>query len=441
MPQCCVPCCLNRSELKKTSDIELSFYRFPCDEKDKRKWPQLIRRENFIPNCNSRVCSWHFPNGKAAGPSRFAWNEGKTFQFPEHLSHLPKRKKQLVPSNGEDEGTDADMAETPCTSKSLVALEVENEMLREENEKLKKQLEKQKQIFSFSQISNSPDKVQYFTGLPDVATVLFLEALLSKFELKYHSDWTVQIMPLVDQLLLTLMKLRLNCGHIDLATRFNCSTATVTNIFTTIISALYEILYVGLLENNIPSTGKNQTSLPDCFQPFPNCRIVLDCTEVAVSNTERLDAQCHLYSQYKGRTTLKALIGVAPNGIITFASDLYGGSASDKAITADCGLLQHLHPGDMVMADKGFTIRDILPEGVSLNIPSFLVNGQFTQEEVNNNRLISKARIHVERSIQRLKLFHILDHIPYQFNQNINKILKVCVCLTNLQTPILREIG
>lgn len=95
---------------------------------------------------------------------------------------------------------------------------------------------------------------------------------------------------------------------------------------------------------------------------------------------ERLDTQGHLYSQYKGRTTLKALIGMAPNGVITFASDLYNGSTSDKAITADCGLLQHLQPGEMIMADKGFTIRGILPDGVSLNIPSFLVNGQFTQE-------------------------------------------------------------
>ncbi|XP_030293373.1 uncharacterized protein LOC115593829 [Sparus aurata] len=371
MPQCCVPCCLNRSEFKKTDGIQLSFYRFPCDEREKRKWLQLIRRENFTPNCNSRVCSWHFPNGKAAGPSRFAWNEGKILQYPDPLSHTPKRKKQAqeTPTSGEEEGihqlhsAEIATAQTPSTSKSLVVLEIENEMLREENEKLKKQLEKQKQTFSFSQIQNNPDRVQYFTGLPDAATVLFLEALLSKFELQYHSDWTVQMMPLVDQLLLTLMKLRLNCGHVDLATRFNCSTATVTNIFTTIISALYDILYVGMLENNIPSTAKNQTSLPDCFRPFPNCRIVLDCTEVAVSNTERLDTQSHLYSQYKGRTTLKALIGVAPNGVITFASDLYGGSASDKAITADCGLLQHLQPGDMVMADKGFTIRDILPEG------------------------------------------------------------------------------
>ncbi|KAG5844299.1 hypothetical protein ANANG_G00160970 [Anguilla anguilla] len=111
------------------------------------------RGENFTPNCDSRVCSWHCPNGKAAGPSRFAWNEGKIFQFPDHLSHTPKRKKQMVPTSGEDERTVADIAtaQTPSTSKSLVVLEVENDVLREEDEKLKKQLEKQKQTFFFGQ--------------------------------------------------------------------------------------------------------------------------------------------------------------------------------------------------------------------------------------------------------------------------------------------------
>lgn len=46
----------------------------------------------------------------------------------------------MLPTPSSDEGTDADMvtAETPCTSKSLVALEVENNMLREENDKLTK---------------------------------------------------------------------------------------------------------------------------------------------------------------------------------------------------------------------------------------------------------------------------------------------------------------
>ncbi|XP_029973075.1 uncharacterized protein LOC115406934 [Salarias fasciatus] len=432
MPQCCVPQCFNRSETKGIT--QLSFYRFPADDQKKKRWLKLIRRDNFTPNHNARVCSWHFPQGKAAGPSRFAWNEGKL--FPACFSPEPKRKKKEMvplPASGEDEDSDdlkphntdsASAPEIPRTSAhtlraSVVVLEIENEMLRHENEALKKQLEKQTQSFSFSQISSCPEKVQHFTGLPDAETVLFLEALLSRFELKYHCDW-IPSMPLVDQLLLTLMKLRINPGRIDLATRFNCSKATVTNVFITVVCALYDVLYVGMLENNIPSLTKNETSLPDCFRNFPNCRIVLDCTEVA---------------------TYKTLVGVAPNGVITFVSDLYGGSTSDKAITEDCKVLQHLEPGDMVMAGKGFTVQDILPEGVSLITPSFVVHGQFTEEEMNKNRLISCARIRVERAIQRLKSFRILNVISHQYRENRNKILKVCVCLTNLQTPSLLEMA
>lgn len=65
----------------------------------------LCRRENFTPNSNSRVCSWHFPNGKAAGPLRFAWTEGKALSG--QPGHTLKQQKQLVPATGEeDKGTD-----------------------------------------------------------------------------------------------------------------------------------------------------------------------------------------------------------------------------------------------------------------------------------------------------------------------------------------------
>ena len=40
------------------------------------------------------------------------------------------------------------------------------------------------------------------------------------------------------------------------------------------------------------------------------------------------------------------------------------------------------------MADKGFLIQDILPNGVSFNIPPFLNNGVFTESEAKAaNRL------------------------------------------------------
>lgn len=57
--------------------------------------------------------------------------------------------------------------------------------------------------------------------------------------------------------------------------------------------------------------------------------------------------------------------------------------------------------GDSVMADKGFTISDVLPLGVSLNIPPFLGGSrQMPPEEVMKTQEIARLRIHVERAIK-----------------------------------------
>ena len=62
-----------------------------------------------------------------------------------------------------------------------------------------------------------------------------------------------------------------------------------------------------------------------------------------------------LYSRYKG---------VLPPG--TFISQLYTGHISDRKIVN-----LPFDRGDSVMADKGFTVEDLLPLGVSLIIASF----------------------------------------------------------------------
>ena len=73
--------------------------------------------------------------------------------------------------------------------------------------------------------------------------------------------------------------------------------------------------------------------------------------------------------------SFKVLIGVAPNAVITYVSKLYPGSTSDKEIVRDCGILEHFETGDLVLADNGFLIQDLLPNGVSVNIPPFLNKG------------------------------------------------------------------
>lgn len=65
------------------------------------------------------------------------------------------------------------------------------------------------------------------------------------------------------------------------------------------------------------------------------------------------------YSHFKGRHTVKFLIGVAPSGLITYVSRGFGGRSSDKAIFNLSGLMEKLDPhNDAIMVDKGFLIEN-----------------------------------------------------------------------------------
>lgn len=116
-----------------------------------------------------------------------------------------------------------------------------------------------------------------------------------------------------------------------------------------------------------------------------------------------------LFSNYKHHTTLKDLIGISPGGAVTFISQLYTGSISDREIVVRSGLLYlPLGENDSIMADKGFTIQDLLPLGVSLNVPPFLGRSrQMPAEDVILTQEIASLHIHVERAINEIKIFHI----------------------------------
>ena len=58
--------------------------------------------------------------------------------------------------------------------------------------------------------------------------------------------------------------------------------------------------------------------------------------------------------------TVKFLLSVHPHGQFNFVSNGYGGRVSDKAITAHSGFNDLVEARDLIMANKGFTIRDVL---------------------------------------------------------------------------------
>ena len=123
-----------------------------------------------------------------------------------------------------------------------------------------------------------------------------------------------------------------------------------------------------------PSKTVVIATMPDDFKDkFPNTRVIIDCTEVFCEMPSSLLLNSELFSSYKNHVTLKGLFGIAPSGAITFVSQLYTGSMSDREIVERSDFLsQQFDDNDSIMADKGFSIEDKLPLGVSLTSHHFL---------------------------------------------------------------------
>ena len=101
------------------------------------------------------------------------------------------------------------------------------------------------------------------------------------------------------------------------------------------------------------------------------------------------------------------------------------------AIFKESGILKHLETGDLVMAEHGFTVRELLnPRQVQLMIPAFLKGRKnLTAEET---RCIAKARIHVEHFDECLKQFRLVSRkLPLSLAPLATQLVVVAACLVN----------
>jgi len=317
----------------------------------------------------------------------------------------------------------------------------ENFFLKERVETLEKELATAKCKLSFNQIEGDDELISHYTGLPNKATFDLLCSMFNDLEINYYAGWRVVNISRSDQIFITLMKLRRNFTHLDLSTRFGVSEATISNVAMTWIHAVHYVL-VGAensLLSNIPSRHKNQKDLPQCFKDYPDTRLVIDCTEVRTADPKLLDKHNKMFSPYKHFITGKGLVAIAPNGTVVYASELYPGRTSDKEIVRHCKILDKVEGGDSIMADKGFLISSMLPAGVTINMPPFKEVPQFTPEQIEKGYGIAQARVHVERAIQRIKLFHILDYIPQYYLHVASKCFQVCAALTNFRRALIKD--
>jgi len=182
-------------------------------------------------------------------------------------------------------------------------------------------------------------------------------------------------------------------------------------------------------------------TMPDAFkEKYGSTRVIIDCTEIRCDMPSSLLLNSQLFSSYKNHVTFKALVGIAPSGAITFISQLYTGSISDREIVRRSGFLdQQFIDGDSVMADKGFTIQDLLPLNVSLNLPPFLgSDAQMSEEDIIKTQQIASVRIHIERAINRIKNYKIWNGVvPLSLIGVVNQMWSICAFLCNAQDPLI----
>ncbi|KXJ07236.1 hypothetical protein AC249_AIPGENE18902 [Exaiptasia diaphana] len=292
-------------------------------------------------------------------------------------------------------------------------------------------------------INSDASKLIYYSYVRDrtdsissVDTFPYLNKMSKKFD--SHVGAKHSLNP-VDEFWLFLYRILLGLFKRDLAHRFNISVSSVSDIIITWSNFLYVVL------RSFPCWSTRQKikeHLPEAFKGrFESITYIIDCTEIKVEKPLCLEAQSELYSEYKSHNTYKELVGISPNAWVTFVSQLYGGSISDRELVEKSHLIDLLEPPDLIMADRGFDIQDLLAhKRVKLYIPPKRqsTQDQFSKEECFETMSIANVRIHVERAIRRVKGWHIFDQVlPLAMNGVVNQIWTVCSLLVNWQKTAL----
>lgn len=152
-----------------------------------------------------------------------------------------------------------------------------------------------------------------------------------------------------------------------------------------------------------PSREELHRTMPTEFRQYFGCKVavIIYCFEIFSEHPSNLEARAHTWSSYRHHNTVKFLIGITPQGSVSFISNAWGGRASDKYITDHSKFLDNLLPGDLVLADRGFDIAESVGlVCAEVNIPSFTKGqSQLSPLDLEHTRKIAHVRIHAERVI------------------------------------------
>ena len=178
-------------------------------------------------------------------------------------------------------------------------------------------------------------------------------------------------------------------------------------------------------------------------------RMVIDATELAMQSPSGIENYRAHFSQYKHGITAKILAAISPAGAFVWASDPFPGRASDQCVSRHSGLMELLQSGELVAADKGFNIDNMLLEiGCGVAYPPKLRKGrtegghrkQHAADKAQETTRHANLRIHVERLFARCKAWRKLKMEQKLLTVDLlGAVFRVIAYMTNFQKPLVSK--
>ena len=333
---CAVIGCGNRWNRDKGK----SFYRLPAiitsqgvqtqtlSEKRRVGWLAAIRRKDIKKESYPfiRVCSDHFKSGKPAtlyDTTSPDWiptlnlghnelKEGDTSRHDRATERATKRRKlseeqaivEEERAKEEDEEERRQQEKEQEKIGEIKRLHHELETTQDQLDMVTKELEKTHEELYASRLDedgfkDNHEKVCYYTGLPKWGLLYVMFTFLKP----HLSTASRKALTPFQQVLMTMMRLRLNLSGQDLAYRFSVHNSTISRTFINVIDIMYARLKPLILW---PDRDILRQTMPMDFRKHcPTCAVIIDCFEIFIERPSNVLARAQTFSSYKHHNTVK----------------------------------------------------------------------------------------------------------------------------------------
>jgi hypothetical protein len=236
-----------------------------------------------------------------------------------------------------------------------------------------------------------------------------------------------------NQILLTVIWLRLYPIHEVLAYLFGISDTTVSRVLARVLPLLEAS---GRDTMRMPDPGrKRRRSLDALLADTPGLAVVIDSFEQRVQRHQDRKAADEYYSGKKKQHTLKSQVAVdEETGQIVDVAESVRGPTADIKLLDESHLLERLPEGVGAIGDLAYVgIEKLHPRGLGAAPRRKPRGKERPAEDIGYNRAFAKRRIVVEHSIGRMRRYQSLTQMDRNHRQQHTARVRAVAGLVNRQ--------